>query len=78
MQGYTTEERDANAKQNLTQFYALMFDAVSDFYFIFFHSWHHLLDLTNHPFSLFRQWTDARRPVPRLWIRSAEVRGERR
>ena len=23
-------------------------------------------------------WTDARRPVPRLWIRSAEVRGERR
>ena len=20
-------------------------------------------------------WTDARRPVPRLWIRSAEVRG---
>ena len=36
MQGYTTEERDANAKQNLTQFYALMFDAVSDFYFIFF------------------------------------------
>ena len=23
-------------------------------------------------------WMDARRPVPRLWIRSAEVRGERR
>ena len=23
-------------------------------------------------------WTDARRPVPRLWIRSAEERGERR
>ena len=23
-------------------------------------------------------WTDARRLVPRLWIRSAEVRGERR
>ena len=21
-------------------------------------------------------WTDERRPVPRLWIRSAEVRGE--
>ena len=25
-----------------------------------------------------KTWTDARRPVPRLWIRSAEVRGERR
>ena len=25
-----------------------------------------------------KQWTDARRPVPRLWIRSAEERGERR
>ena len=24
------------------------------------------------------QWMDARRPVPRLWIRSAEERGERR
>ena len=24
------------------------------------------------------EWTDARRPVPRLWIRSAEERGERR
>ena len=24
------------------------------------------------------KWTDARRPAPRLWIRSAEVRGERR
>ena len=23
-------------------------------------------------------WTHARRPVPRPWIRSAEVRGERR
>ena len=22
-----------------------------------------------------QDWTDARRPVPRLWIRSAEVRG---
>ena len=22
-------------------------------------------------------WTDTRRPVPRLWIRSAEVRGKR-
>ena len=28
--------------------------------------------LTHH------DWMDARRPVPRLWIRSAEVRGERR
>ena len=25
-----------------------------------------------------QEWTDARRPVPRLWIRSAEERGERR
>ena len=25
-----------------------------------------------------KMWTDARRPVPRLWIRSAEERGERR
>ena len=27
---------------------------------------------------LLTNWTDARRPVPRLWIRSAEERGERR
>ena len=30
----------------------------------------------NHRTSKKNKWTDARRPVPRSWIRSAEVRAE--
>ena len=34
--------------------------------------------LLNDLKKILTTWTDARRPVPRLWIRSAEERGERR
>ena len=43
---------------------------------------HEILDAhkykTSGHFKRAESWTDARRPVPRLWIRSAEERGERR
>ena len=33
------------------------------------------LEYTHTHTRLIKYWTDARRPVPRLWMRSAEVRG---
>ena len=44
-------------------------------YILFFNIFQLYIELTG---AFDRDWTDARRPVPRLWIRFAEVRGERR